>query len=249
MNDLVAIILAAGKGVRMESELPKVLHQVCGRPMIGWVVSAVMDAGLKRVILVIGHQAERVREALREEKVEFVLQAEQKGTAHAVLQAEGLLKGFSGIVLVLCGDVPLLSPQTIKDLVHHHRSSNALATVLTAELEDPTGYGRIVRDDQGMVDRIVEEKDATAEEKRIREVNSGLFCFQSDHLFPALRMVKADNQQGEFYLTDVISIFREENKRVAALLCPNEEEILGVNSPEQLLRVEGIMKGRREKST
>ncbi len=247
MADVVAIILAAGEGVRMRSGLAKVLHQVSGRPMVKWVISAVKGAGVGRVILVIGHQRERVREMLRDEAVEFVLQAEQKGTAHAVLQTETLLWEFSGQILVLCGDVPLLRPETIRDLLKLHRSSDAVATVLTAELEDPSGYGRIVRDSQGMVDRIVEEKDATHQEKGLREVNSGLFCFQSDALFPALKEVRNDNRQGEYYLTDVISIFRGENLRVAALLCPNQEEILGVNSLEQLSFVDGIMKSRLEK--
>lgn len=247
MNEEAAIILAAGEGVRMRSGLAKVLHQVSGRPIVQWVISAVREAGVERIILVIGHQKVRVREALRDEGVEFVVQTEQRGTAHAVLQAEEVLREFSGTTLVLCGDVPLLRAQTIRDLLQLHRSSNASATVLTAELANPAGYGRIVRNSQGMVERIVEEKEATPQERKIREVNSGLFCFQSTALFPSLRKVRADNRQGEYYLTDVISIFRRENQRVAALLCPHQEEILGVNSPEQLSFVEKIVKERLEK--
>jgi len=231
----------------MKSGLAKVLHQVNGRPMVQWVISAVREAGVERVVLVIGHQREMVREALRDEGVEFVVQAAQRGTAHAVLQAEAILRHFSGTVLVLCGDVPLLRARTIKDLLEFHHSSNALATVLTAELADPAGYGRIVRDPQGMVERIVEEKDASPQEKRIKEINSGLFCFQATALFPALREVRADNRQGEYYLTDLISILRGKNQRVAALLSPHQEEILGVNSPEQLSSVEKIMKERLKK--
>jgi len=246
-RSIVAILLAAGEGVRMKSGLAKVLHQVSGRPMVQWVISAVREAGVERIILVIGHRREMVRDALRDEGVEFVVQATQRGTAHAVLQAEAILRDFSGTVLVLCGDVPLLRARTIKDLLELHHSSNAMATVLTAELADPAGYGRIVRDSQGTVERIVEEKDATPQERRIREVNSGLFCFQATALLPALREVRADNQQGEYYLTDVISIFRRDNRRVAALLCPHQEEILGVNSREQLSFVEGIMKNRLKK--
>lgn len=247
MDKQVAIILAAGEGVRMKSGLAKVLHQVSGKPMVQWVISAVREADVGRIILVIGHQRERVREVLRGEGVEFVVQAAQRGTAHAVLQAEAILQDFSGTLLVLCGDVPLLRAQTIRDLLKLHRSSNAVATVLTAELPDPTGYGRIVRNPEGMLERIVEEKDATPQERRIKEINSGLFCFQAPALFPALRKVRADNRQGEYYLTDVISIFRRENRRVAALLCPHPEEILGVNSPEQLSFVEKIMRNKLKK--
>jgi len=247
MNDIAAIILAAGEGVRMKSGLAKVLHQVAGKPMVKWVISAVRVVGVERIILVIGHQREKVREALRDEGVEFVVQARQRGTAHAVLQIEAILREFSGTLLVLCGDVPLLRPETIRALLELHRSTDAVATVLTAELDDPSGYGRIVRDSQGMVEGIVEEKDATPQAKGIREVNSGLFCFQSDLLFPALREVRADNRQGEYYLTDVISLFRRENLRVAALLCPHQEEILGVNSQEQLSSVEKIKKSRLKK--
>jgi len=231
----------------MKSGLAKVLHQVAGKPMVKWVISAVKGAGVERVILVIGHQREKVREALRDEGIEFVVQAQQRGTAHAVLQTDTILRDFSGTVLVLCGDVPLLRPETIRDLLELHRSSNAVATVLTAELDDPAGYGRIVRDNLGMVEGIVEEKDATPQQKGIREVNSGLFCFQSDLLFPALKEVKGDNRQGEYYLTDLISLFRRENLRVVALLCPHQEEILGVNSPQQLSFVGGIMKSRLKK--
>ncbi len=231
----------------MKSKLAKVLHQVRGKPMVKWVISAVREAGVEKVILVIGHQAERVREALRDEVVEFVMQTQQRGTAHAVLQTESVLRGFSGPLLVLCGDVPLLRPQTIKDLLKLYWSSNAVATVLTAELEDPTGYGRIVRDHQGMLERIVEEKDATPREKQIEEVNSGLYCFQSDALFSALKEVRADNRQGEYYLTDVIFIFSREGRRVTALLCPHPEEILGINSREELSFVERIMRDRGEK--
>jgi bifunctional UDP-N-acetylglucosamine pyrophosphorylase/glucosamine-1-phosphate N-acetyltransferase len=240
----VAIILAAGVGKRMGSDLPKVLHPVLGRPMLEHVLEAVRHAGVGRSIVVIGHQADRVRAAVAGSDVEFVLQAQQLGTGHAVLQAQPLLSGVAGVALVLCGDTPLLTPETLTALLDAHRAASASATVLSALVEDPTGYGRIVRGAGGAVERIVEHKDASENEQRIREINSGLFAFALPELFTALAEVKADNAQGEYYLTDTLAILLRQGRRVAAHRCPDPREVLGVNTPAQLHEVESIMKTR-----
>jgi bifunctional UDP-N-acetylglucosamine pyrophosphorylase/glucosamine-1-phosphate N-acetyltransferase len=243
-SDLVAIILAAGIGKRMGSSLPKVLHPVLGRPMLEHVLDAVRGAGVRRIVVVVGHQAERVRAAVTAPDVEFALQAVQLGTGHAVLQAKPLLEGCSGTALVLCGDTPLLGTETLLDLLATHREAAAAATVLSAVLDDPTGYGRIVRGPDDTVRRIVEHKDATEEERQVREINSGLFAFSLEDLFAALGEVRADNAQGEYYLTDTLEILLRRGRRVAARTCRDPREVLGVNTLEQLRDVEGIMKER-----
>jgi bifunctional UDP-N-acetylglucosamine pyrophosphorylase/glucosamine-1-phosphate N-acetyltransferase len=212
--------------------------------MLDHVLDAVRAAGVGRTVVVVGHQAERVRAAMAERGVEFALQAEQRGTGHAVRQAEPLLRGAGGTVLVLCGDTPLLTPETLRDLRDTHRSTQAAATVLTAELEDPTGYGRVVRGPDGAVLRIVEHKDAGPEERRVREINSGLFAFELEELFSALAEVRADNVQGEFYLTDTLEILRRRGRRVSAQRCRDRREVLGINTLEQLAEVEEIMQER-----
>lgn len=239
-----AIVLAAGMGKRMQSDLAKVLHPVLGRPMLDHVLDAVRAAGVGRVVVVIGHQAERVRSAMAGRGVEFVLQAEQLGTGHAVRQAEPLLGDEPGTVLVLCGDTPLLTAETLRDLRDTHRATRAAATVLSAELDDPTGYGRVVRGPDGAVLRIVEHKDASPEERRVREINSGLFAFEVADLFSALAEVRADNQQGEFYLTDTLEILRRRGCRISAQRCRDRREVLGINTLEQLREVEEIMQQR-----
>lgn len=243
-TDRVAIILAAGIGQRMGSDLPKVLHPVLGRPMLDHVLDAVRDAGVQRSIVVIGHQAERVRAAVAGRGVAFALQAQQLGTGHAVQQVQPQLEGVSGVALVLCGDTPLLTSETLTGLLDVHRDAAASATVLSAVVDDPTGYGRIVRGADGAVERIVEHKDATEEERRIREINSGLFAFSLPDLFTALAEVRADNAQGEYYLTDTLAILLQKGRRVAAHRCADPREVLGVNTPDQLREVESIMKTR-----
>jgi bifunctional UDP-N-acetylglucosamine pyrophosphorylase / glucosamine-1-phosphate N-acetyltransferase len=187
--DLIAIVLAAGVGKRMKSDLPKVLHPVLGRPMLEHVLDAVRAAGVGRSIVVVGHQAERVRAVVAAPDVEFVLQAEQLGTGHAVMQAEPLLRGVRGTTFVLCGDTPILTSETLCELLATHRETKASATVLSALLEDPTGYGRVLRSADGAVTRIVEHKDANEAERRVREINSGLFTFALPDLFEAHRYV------------------------------------------------------------
>ena len=240
-RDVAAILLGAGVGKRMQSDLAKVLHPVLGRPLLDHVIDAVRAAGVDRIVVVVGHQAERVRAAMAGRGVEFVLQAPQLGTGHAVQQAEPLLAGHGGDLLVVCGDTPALRPATLEELYETHLGTGASATVLTAELDDPTGYGRVLRAPDDRVLRIVEHKDATPAERRVREINSGMFAFHARDLFEALGEVRPDNAQAEYYLTDTLQILRSKGRRISAHRCRDPREVLGVNTPEQLEEVERFM--------
>ncbi|MFH1679658.1 MAG: NTP transferase domain-containing protein [Candidatus Eisenbacteria bacterium] len=234
MKERAALVLAAGEGKRMRSSLPKVLHVLMNRTLIEWVLEAVGAAGFPRVIVVVGHGGGEVRRAVSRPEIEFVRQEEQKGTGHAVLQAEPLLGGFGGSLVVLSGDVPFVRPETLEGLVRLHEERGGGATVATAEMPDPAGYGRIVRDGRGGIDRIVEEKDATDEERKIREINSGTYAFDSKALFDALPRVGAENASGEIYLTDVVAILRGEGRSVLPYPVGDRWEIFGINTPEHL---------------
>ncbi|HUW66349.1 MAG TPA: bifunctional UDP-N-acetylglucosamine diphosphorylase/glucosamine-1-phosphate N-acetyltransferase GlmU [Spirochaetia bacterium] len=238
---LAAVILAAGQGTRMKSAWPKVLHRVAGRPMIEYVLEAVRGAGVDRVVVVVGHEAGQV-EAWLANRVETVRQTEQLGTGHALLQTGPCLSDFDGDLLVLCGDTPLVSAGDLASLVQTHREAGAAGTVLTAQLAQPEGYGRIIRDAAGAVSRIVEQKDAGREELDVREVNSGIYCFNARGLFAALRSLTPDNAQGEYYLTDCIRYFQETGLTVAAKQALDGTRILGINSRVQLAQVEAIMR-------
>jgi bifunctional UDP-N-acetylglucosamine pyrophosphorylase/glucosamine-1-phosphate N-acetyltransferase len=240
---LAAVILAAGKGTRMKSKLPKVLHTLCGQSMLSWVINAVTAAGVEQTVVVVGHGAEQVAREV-EGRVRVALQAEQLGTAHALLQAGPHLKDFRGQLLVLCGDTPLIEADTLSLLVQNHRSSGAAATVLTTEMEDPSGYGRVIRNDRGGVCKIVEHKDATPEEKKIREVNTGIYCFEVDGLFDALGRIAPVNTQGEYYLTDVIEMYAGGGRTVNAVLSKDSVEFTGINDRVQLAEVEQVMRRR-----
>ena len=244
MESLATVILAAGQGKRMKSGLAKILHPVCGRPMVVYVIKTARVVGSDRVILVVGHQRKRVVQDLQQEEVEFVVQEQQLGTAHALLQTKQVLLDFRGELLVLCGDTPLLSSPTVSQLLERHRASGASATVLTAILENPHGYGRILRDRGNMLDAIVEEKDATDDQRTIKEVNTGAYCFRAPLIFDVLEKIGQDNRQGEFYLTDVIAVLRFQRLPVAAVVAEDARDVLGVNSAEQLLEVERIMAQR-----
>jgi bifunctional UDP-N-acetylglucosamine pyrophosphorylase/glucosamine-1-phosphate N-acetyltransferase len=236
MNNIAAVVLAAGKGERMKSDLPKVLHEMLGRPMIEFVLDTLMSLGINKIYVVIGYQAELVKKALAtfEDRVDYVLQSEQRGTGHAVQMAEKALAGFEGDVLVLAGDVPFLSAETITSLIEVHRREKAAATVLSSIPPDPANYGRIVRKPgTDLVDYIVEHKDASDEEKKIGEINTGTFCFDSRYLFDSLREIRDDNAQGEYYLTDIMGILRARGLKAAVYLTDNADEALGVNSAEQ----------------
>ena len=230
---LAAAVLAAGKGTRMKSDLPKVLHKICGVPMVCHVLKAAREAGSDRVVLVAGFGGDLVAREVKSQ-AEVVFQHEQLGTAHALQQAAGPLRGFDGDVLVLCGDTPLISAGALKDLVSAHRESGASATVLTAALENPSGYGRVIRDPSGRVQGIVEQKDASPEELKVREINTGIYCFKSGGLFEDLDLIKPDNVQGEYYLPDIVGHYVTEGRVVAAVPAGEPVEIMGINDRCQL---------------
>lgn len=242
-NKIAAVILAAGQGTRMKSELPKVLHPVAGQPMLEHVVRAAQAAGASPVVAVVGHGAEQVRVQFAPETLQFALQAEQLGTGHALMSAEVALDGFSGDLLLLCGDVPLLQADSLQALTAHHREQQAAVTILTARLDDPTGYGRIIRGPAG-VERIVEEKDASAVEKDVREINTGIYLFRAPEVFTLLRQINNSNAQGEYYLTDVVALAREAGERVEALAVEDVREATGVNDRQQLAFVNAVMRER-----
>jgi bifunctional UDP-N-acetylglucosamine pyrophosphorylase / glucosamine-1-phosphate N-acetyltransferase len=241
MSNKYAIVLAAGKGTRMRSKLYKVLHPVCGKPMVQHVVDHVRSVGVQNIVTVVGHGAELVKTQLGDNS-EYALQAEQLGTAHAVIQAAPLLKDKEGTTVVICGDTPLITPVTIQALFDEHERLQAKATILTAHLEDSTGYGRIIRGDNGSVQKIVEHKDATPEELVVQEINTGTYCFDNKALFEALNEVNNDNAQGEYYLPDVIEILKRKNEIVAAYKTPNFDETLGVNDRYALSQAETLMR-------
>ena len=238
-----AIILAAGAGTRMKSDKPKVAHEMLGKPLVNWVVDAVQQAGIDRLVTVVGHKREQV-EPLVAGKSETVVQAEQRGTADAVASCREALAGFDGSLLVLSGDCPLITAATMRALVETREQAGAAVVVLTMRPEDPFGYGRIIRDADGQVERIVEQKDATPEEAAVGECNSGFYCFDAKTLFDALEQVGSDNAQGEFYLTDVLEIARKSGRAVLAMPATDDAECLGVNTPEQLAALADIARQR-----
>lgn len=243
MSNVFAVILAAGQGTRMKSKLYKVLHPVCGKPMVQHVVDHIQTLDVNRIVTVVGHGAEKVQQQLGD-KSEYVLQAEQLGTAHAVQQAEAILGNEEGTTLVVCGDTPLIRPETMQALFEHHQATNAKATILTAIAENPTGYGRILRGNNGQVEQIVEQKDASAEQQLVREINTGTYCFDNKLLFETLKLVKNDNAQGEYYLPDVIEILQKQGDIVEAYVTDDFEETLGVNDRVALSQAETLMRTR-----
>ncbi|MTI83331.1 MAG: bifunctional UDP-N-acetylglucosamine diphosphorylase/glucosamine-1-phosphate N-acetyltransferase GlmU [Firmicutes bacterium] len=239
--DLAAVVLAAGKGTRMKSERPKVLHKVCGKPMATHVIDAVEEAGAQIMVVVVGYKGEEVKKELGN-RVVAVMQKEQLGTAHALMQARPVLEGFKGRILVVCGDTPLIKCSTLQTLVNESVRTGSAATVLTSVMEEPAGYGRVIRDFSGNVSKIVEQKDAAPEELEVKEVNTGIYCFAIDGLFDTLAGLKADNAQGEYYLTDIIDFYRKKGLKVTAVSDARPWEILGVNDRKQLAAVEKIMR-------
>jgi bifunctional UDP-N-acetylglucosamine pyrophosphorylase/glucosamine-1-phosphate N-acetyltransferase len=244
MSDLHAVVLAAGKGTRMKSDRPKVLHAVAGLPLVEHVLRLADALRPATATVIVGHQGESVREALAARRgLRFALQEPQLGTGHALLQAEPLLRGARGTVLLLSGDVPLLRAETLEALTSAHERSGAAATVLTASVDSPDGYGRIVRE-SGRIAAIVEHRDATPAEREIREINSGIYAFALDGLFDALRAVGSANAQGEYYLPDLVKIFRSRGQVVETSIVANAREILGVNSRKELADLSNILRTR-----
>lgn len=239
------VVLAAGQGTRMKSSLPKVLHKIAGKAMIERVLQTAEAVATDTITLIVGHQADVVREKLvTNQKLQFALQEPQLGTAHALQQAEPYLTGRSGSVILLSGDVPLLSPNTLKQLLETHRGSGAAATVVTATVERPYGYGRIVRT-RGRIARIVEERDASPTQRKINEINSGIYAFDLPPLFDALRSIASQNAQGEFYLTDLVAIYRRRRLPVETLLVENAQEIRGINSRSELAEVSRLVRQKK----
>ncbi|TKI58022.1 bifunctional UDP-N-acetylglucosamine diphosphorylase/glucosamine-1-phosphate N-acetyltransferase GlmU [Brevibacillus antibioticus] len=243
MSKIHAVVLAAGQGTRMKSKLYKVLHPVCGKPMVQHVVDTMASMQVQDIVVVVGHGADAVRAKLGED-ITYALQEEQLGTAHAVSQAAPFLQDKEGTTFLLYGDVPLLSATTLSALLTYHEEQQAAATVLTAVLPDATGYGRIVRNEAGEVLRIVEHKDATEAERAIREINTGIYCYDNRKLWRALAEVKNDNAQGEYYVTDVVGILREAGEKVVGYEAVDPEETMGVNDRVQLSEAEAYMKKR-----
>lgn len=245
MEHVAAVILAAGKGTRMKSGLVKVLHPVAGRAMITWPIDAARGAGASPTVLVVGHQSDAVRDALRDQpELSYALQAEQLGTGHAVACAREALAGFSGQVLILCGDTPLLRSETLAGLIDFHRSRSAVVTVLTATVADPYGYGRVLRGGDGQVLRIVEQKDATTEEQSVREINSGIYCMEAAFLFSNIDSIGSDNAQNEFYLTDLVALAAGQGATCLAMSIDDADEIMGVNDRIQLAEAARILRRR-----
>jgi len=245
MADVHVAILAAGKGTRMKSRVPKVLHKVGGAPMIEHVLGAASTLRPASTVVIIGHEADALRAALgRHHNLTFVVQEPQLGTGHALLTTRPALERATGTLVLLSGDVPMLSPQTLKGLVDGHTAARAAATVLTATVDDPHGYGRIVRAGQ-QIARIVEEKDASSAEREIREINSGIYAFALDGLFAALGKIAAENAQGEYYLPDLVAIFRQEGRTVETFTLDDPEEIRGINSRAELADMSRAMRQRK----
>ena len=238
-----SVILAAGMGTRMKSKMPKVLHKVCGKPLSKWVIDASKAAGADKVCAVVGHKAETVKEVLGD-VCEFALQSEQKGTGHAVMQAIDVIKNSKGEVVILNGDTPLITAETINKAIEYHKNNGNQATVITAILDDATGYGRIVRDNDGSVLKIVEQKDASEEEKKINEVNSGMYVFDAQSLVYALDKITPNNAQGEYYLTDTLEILLSAGKKIGGYAISDNDEIRGINDRVQLNEAEKIMQKR-----
>jgi len=245
MENVAAVILAAGKGTRMKSGVVKVLHPVAGRRMVAWPISAARAAGASPVVLVVGHQADEVRDELQDQPdLNYALQLEQLGTGHAVACAREALAGYSGQVLILCGDTPLLRSETLADLVAFHRSRSAVITVLTATMANPFGYGRVVRSSDGRVQRIVEQKDASREELAVCEINSGIYCMEADFLFANIDSISSENAQNEFYLTDLVALAHDKGKICLAMTIDDADEIMGVNDRIQLADAARILRRR-----
>ncbi|MBM6837561.1 NTP transferase domain-containing protein, partial [Clostridium saudiense] len=237
-----ALILAAGQGTRIKSDLPKVLHKACGKEMVNHVIDTLRKADIEDINVIIGKGSELVKEKTSSREVSYSLQAEQLGTGHAVKCAIDFLKDKKGTVAVFCGDAPLIKEETVVSLFEEHNSNNNTATLLTSILDDATGYGRIIRDGNEVL-KIVEHKDCNEEELKVTEMNAGVYCFDIEKLLEALNKLSNNNSQGEYYLTDVIGILKSEGEKVGAVVI-DFEETLGVNSRAQLAQVEAILRKR-----
>ncbi len=238
------IVLAAGKGTRMKSDLAKVLHPINGRPMIIQVLETIQKTAPQEIYLIVGHQAEKVVATVTAFKPICVEQKEQLGTGHAVMMVEPQLTGRDGITIITCGDVPLLRQETLQNLKAEHLKNKVSATIITAVLADAGHYGRIIRDQEGFVEKIVEYRDASEQERACREINSGIYCFNTAELFEAIKQISTNNDQREYYLTDVIGILKKKGRSIGAYIIEDNNEIHGINTPEDLALAERLNNSR-----
>lgn len=243
MKNRFAVLLAAGQGTRMKSKLYKVLHPILKQPMIHYVLDALAPVGVSETVTVVGHGADQVKSSIGN-RSNFVVQEEQLGTAHAVLQTEELLKNKQGTTIVVCGDTPLITSETYNKLFEHHENEQAKATILTTKVDNPSGYGRVIRNETYDVEKIVEHKDANNEELAINEINTGTYCFDNEALFEALLQVDNNNVQNEYYLPDVVEILKNQGEKVSAYITEDAEETIGINDRAALSEAEMVMKKR-----
>ncbi|RPJ02714.1 MAG: bifunctional UDP-N-acetylglucosamine diphosphorylase/glucosamine-1-phosphate N-acetyltransferase GlmU, partial [Deltaproteobacteria bacterium] len=247
MDKIRTVILAAGKGTRMKSDLVKVLHPLLGLPMLSYTIDlSINRINAEKTIVVVGYQADRIRERFKDDPVQFVLQEEQLGTGHAVLQTLPFFQGFIGTVLILCGDVPLVKAETLSSFVDAFRERDATLSVLTTVVNHPSGYGRIVRNAKGLIDRIVEEKDADEEDRSIREINTGIYCVKASFLNDGLKEIEKENAQGEYYLTDLVEIATRRGLTCSAHRAEDPVEVMGINTRADLARAYEVL--RQEKA-
>jgi len=240
-----AIILAAGKSTRMVTDMPKVLHEVCGRPMLSYVVEACRESGIERIICVVGYRQDDIIQTFAEDKdIIWVTQTEQLGTGHAAMVCRDVLGDFDGDVVVIAGDMPLLRSETLSLLINTHTNNNAAVTLATAELKDPSGYGRIIRDEYGNLQGIVEDGDCAPEQRAVKEINPSYYCFDKKYLFETLDKVKPDNVKGEYYITDALHILIRSGHRADAFKGVDAEDAMGINSRQELAEVSRIMQDR-----
>ena len=229
MKDTAVIIMAAGKGKRMKSHQPKVLHNLAGKPILNYILDTADKLEAKKKIVIIGYKSDKIKKLIGD-KIEYAEQKEQLGTAHAVLQTKKLLSGFKGDILILSGDVPFLTVKTLKKLMKYHQDNNFCCTLLSAVLKNPKDYGRIIRDGKGKIKGIIEEVDLSIEQKKITEINSGIYCFDKERLFQTLEKISTDNKQGEYYLTDTVKILLRERFTIGNITAKDSSEILGINN-------------------
>ncbi|MCK5148490.1 NTP transferase domain-containing protein [bacterium] len=247
-RETLAVILAAGKGTRMKSDLPKVLHTILGKPLVSFVIDACNEANVDRTMLVIGHEADLVKTTIGTD-VEYTLQTEQLGTGHALMMAAKQLgDNYKGDVLVLVGDAPFLTGKIISELIDKHQQTAASATMMTAIIDPPPAYGRIVRDAKNRVTRIVEQRDASDDEKKITEVNTSHYCFRSEDVFPLLHTLGTDNDQGEYYLTDIIAMLADNNALIETITEDDPDVLKGINDKTQLLEAQEDLKCKKIES-
>lgn len=238
---LAAVILAAGKGTRMRSALPKVLHPICGQPMLYYPLTAARQAGFAQLKVVVGHRSEQVMEAFADEDLTWIKQTDQLGTGHALMCAADSLRGYSGPLLLHCGDVPLLKTETLQQLQHYHSQQQSAVTVLTAQMPNPQGYGRVIRDGEQIL-QIVEEKDASEKQRQVTEINAGTYLFDTAFVLSALKGLNQNNSQGEYYLTDIVAAAVAAGKKTRALCVEDPTEVMGINDRCQLAEAEVLMR-------